>query len=87
MPHTYIHSIACVNTFVMVDFNSAASILICQFHNQSSVERTCSVEYNVCDQEEEVFSTEGSSTLESPGVVTLQLGSYPVALIAMLTKL
>ena len=72
MLQTYIYSTACVNTFVTVDFNSAASTVTCQFHNHSSVERSCSVEYSRCDQEE-VFNKEGNSTLESPGVITLQL--------------
>ena len=65
MPKLYnvIHFTACVNRFVMVDFDQAASTLTCQFQSttQSSAERMCSVKYSVCDQEE-IFSNEGNST-------------------------
>ena len=70
---SYIYSIACINTFVTVDFNLAASTLTCVFQNKSSVERTCVVEYNTCDQEKENLENEGNTSLESPSEVLLSL--------------
>ena len=71
---TCIHSTTeCINRFVTVDIDPAASVLTCLFqNNHSSIETTCSVEYGKCDQEQ-VFKNEGNSTLESPYRVTLQL--------------
>ena len=47
--------------------------LICQFlNNKSSAEKTCSVKYRVCGQEE-VFTSEGNSTLDAPDTVLVQL--------------
>ena len=67
--------IACTNRFVTVTVNadSTTSTLTCQFHNtQNTNQRTCSAEYSVCD-EEQVFTVEGNSTLESPDRVTLEI--------------
>jgi hypothetical protein len=56
-----------------VDINRIDSTLTCLFlGNQSSIERTCSVEYSICGQEED-FTAKGNSTLESPYMVILQL--------------
>ena len=66
-----IHSTGCINRFVTV--TTSNSTLTCEFlNNQSSIERTCSVEYRVCGQEE-VFTSEGNSTLDVPDRVILQL--------------
>ena len=66
-----IHLTGCINRFVSVTSSNFARI--CQFlNNQSPVEKTCSVEYRVCGQEE-VFTSEGNSTLDTPDRVILQL--------------
>lgn len=69
----HIHTTGCTNRLVTVDVDSAASTLTCQFQNdQNTVQKTCSVEYSICGQEQ-VFTTKGNSTLELPDRVTLQL--------------
>ena len=67
-----IYSTGCINRFVRVAIDLTASTLTCRFrNNQSSVEKTCSVEYSLCGQEQ-VFKDERNSTLESPDWVILQ---------------
>ena len=66
-----IHFIGCINRFVSVTTSNFT--LIYQFlSNQSSAEKTCSVEYRVCGQEQ-VFTSEGNSTLDALDRVILQL--------------
>ena len=53
--------------------DSTSSTLTCQFqNNQNTNKKTCSVKYSVCD-EEQIFTVEGNTTLESPNKVTLEI--------------
>ena len=71
---TLIHSIGCTSKLVTVNINSTASTLTCVFqNNESSIEKTCSVKYADCNQEEASIYTEGNSTLEFPDRVILQI--------------
>ena len=71
--HTHTHTIGCTNTFVTVNVDSAASTLTCQFqNNQNTIQKTCSLEYRVCNQEQ-IFPTRGNSTVELPNTVILQI--------------
>ena len=66
-------SIACTNEFVTVSAGSTASTFTCQFHNnQNTDQKTCSIEYSVCG-EEQIFTVEGNATVESPNRVTLEI--------------
>ena len=71
----HIHATGYTNEFVTVETDSTPSTLTCLFQNhQNTVEKKCSVEYSLCNQEE-VLSTAENSTLEFPNQVTLQIPS------------
>ena len=65
--------IECTNSFVTVNVDSATSTLTCQFQNtQNTNQKTCSVEYRVCGQEQALTAIV-TNTSESTNRVTLQL--------------
>ena len=71
--YTFIIITGCTNEFITVDIDSTTSTLTCLFQNkQNTVEKTCSVEYSLCNQDT-VFTSEGNSTVEFPDRVVLKI--------------
>ena len=71
----YFSPTECINNFVEVVYDKITSTIICAFNDPLNITgKSCTVEYGNCNQQMG-RKLEGSSTQESPNIVTLKLQS------------
>ena len=66
----------CANNLVNVTYDRESSTITCTFYDPRNITgKSCIIEYGICNFHQVGQTLEGSSTLESPNIVTLQLQS------------
>ena len=80
--YTFSISIECTNRFVEVQYNSATSTISCVFLSElDTSEKSCSILYGVCDQEQTKMAV-GNTTSSSVMLKVDVTGSYCYTLVA-----
>ena len=72
-----IHTILeCNNQFVKVEYDPSTTTISCVFENESDLsQKSCSVEYGMCDKATNMYVVQNSTTEDSPSTVTLKLST------------
>ena len=70
----FVFLLECTNRFVRVSYDPTATTISCTFENRldSSI-KSCDIKYGTCGQE--MYTTQGNTTVESPFMVRLKLNS------------